>query len=76
MWNKGSLTDADRQKIEGYLAHKFGLTGKLASDHPYKSNPERAEAAKEATSGSMITLATKMSDRAAKTAGVSKNYTT
>ena len=76
MWNKGSLTDANRQKIEGYLAHKFGLTGKLASDHPYKSNPERAAAAKEATSGSMITLATKMSDRAAKTAGVSKNYTT
>ena len=25
-----------RQKIEGYLAHKWGLTGSLPSDHPYK----------------------------------------
>jgi hypothetical protein len=27
----------DRQKIEGYLAHKWGLEGNLPSDHPYKS---------------------------------------
>jgi hypothetical protein len=27
-----------RQKIEGYLAHKWGLTDKLPSDHPYKTN--------------------------------------
>jgi hypothetical protein len=26
-----------RQKIEGYLAHKWGLTGNLPSDHPYKT---------------------------------------
>ena len=25
-----------RQKIEGYLAHKWGLTANLPSDHPYK----------------------------------------
>ena len=25
------------QKIEGYLAHKWGLTASLPSDHPYKS---------------------------------------
>lgn len=30
---------ADRQKLEGYLAHKWGLEGSLDSDHPYKSNP-------------------------------------
>jgi hypothetical protein len=28
-----------RQKIEGYLAHKWGLTAKLPSNHPYKINP-------------------------------------
>jgi len=26
-----------RQRIEGYLAHKWGLTANLPSDHPYKS---------------------------------------
>ena len=30
-------TDADRQKIEGYLAHKWGLTSSLPNDHPYKN---------------------------------------
>jgi hypothetical protein len=28
-----------RQKIEGYLAHKWGLTGSLAASHPYKFAP-------------------------------------
>ena len=27
-----------RQRIEGYLAHKWGLTANLPSDHPYKIN--------------------------------------
>jgi hypothetical protein len=27
-----------RQRIEGYLAHKWGLTANLPSDHPYKTN--------------------------------------
>jgi hypothetical protein len=27
----------NRQKIEGYLAHKWGLTANLPSDHPYKT---------------------------------------
>ena len=26
-----------RQKYEGYLAHKWGLTANLPSDHPYKN---------------------------------------
>ena len=26
-----------RQKLEGYLAHKWGLTANLPSDHPYKT---------------------------------------
>lgn len=34
-----ALTDANRQKVEGYLAHKWGLTANLPSDHPYKSAP-------------------------------------
>lgn len=32
-------TTEDRQKIEGYLAHKWGLTGNLSVDHPYKYTP-------------------------------------
>ncbi len=33
----GTESDATRQKIEGYLAHKWGLAGSLPADHPYKS---------------------------------------
>jgi hypothetical protein len=33
-----SLTTSDRQKIEGYLAWKWGLTGSLPSTHPYKNS--------------------------------------
>jgi hypothetical protein len=29
----------DMLKLEGYLAHKWGLTANLPSDHPYKSAP-------------------------------------
>jgi len=36
-----ALSDADRQKVEGYLAHKWGLTAKLPADHPYKSDPPK-----------------------------------
>lgn len=31
------LTTADRQKIEGWAAHKYGLTNNLQIDHPYKT---------------------------------------
>ena len=38
------LTDSvvstdDRQRIEGYLAHKWGLTANLPAGHPYKTTP-------------------------------------
>jgi|DEB0MinimDraft_6_1074348.scaffolds.fasta_scaffold16219_4 hypothetical protein len=32
----GAISTDIRQKIEGYLAHKWGLTANLPSDHPYK----------------------------------------
>jgi hypothetical protein len=32
-----TLSTDDRQKIEGYLAHKWGMAGNLPSDHPYKN---------------------------------------
>jgi hypothetical protein len=35
------LDDAERQKVEGYLAHKYGLTANLPADHPYKVDPPR-----------------------------------
>lgn len=31
-------SNSDRQKIEGYLAHKWGTTSNLPSNHPYQSN--------------------------------------
>jgi len=35
----------DIQKVEGYAAHKYSLTGSLPSDHPYKTNaPQKAVA--------------------------------
>ena len=33
-----NLTNDNRQKVEGYLAHKWGLTTNLPADHPYKNN--------------------------------------
>ena len=32
----GFSTD-ERQRVEGYLAHKWGLTGSLAASHPFKT---------------------------------------
>lgn len=32
----GTLSDADRQKLEGYLAWKWGLAANLPPDHPYR----------------------------------------
>jgi hypothetical protein len=34
----GAMVATDRQKLEGYLAHKWGLTGNLPADHPWKSS--------------------------------------
>jgi hypothetical protein len=31
------VSESTRQKMEGYLAHKWGLTANLPSGHPYKS---------------------------------------
>jgi len=36
IWITQTLTTATRQRIEGYLAHKWGLTANLPSNHPYK----------------------------------------
>jgi len=35
-------TQSTRQKLEGYLAHKWSLTDELPADHPYKSNAPTA----------------------------------
>jgi hypothetical protein len=34
-----ALTTTERERVEGYLAHKYALTANLPSDHPYKSGP-------------------------------------
>ena len=30
------MSDTERQKLEGWAAHKYGLTANLPADHPYK----------------------------------------
>ena len=37
------LSEEDRQNLEGYLAHKWGLTDNLPTDHPYKDNPQGSD---------------------------------
>lgn len=32
------LSDLERQKIEGYMMHKWGLEDQLSSDHPYRNS--------------------------------------
>ena len=32
-----AITTAEREKLEGYFAHKWGLTGNLPVSHPYKN---------------------------------------
>jgi hypothetical protein len=34
---ENTLSTLNRQRIEGYLAHKWGLTANLPNDHPYKN---------------------------------------
>jgi hypothetical protein len=34
----GSVSSTEREKVEGYLAHKWGLAGNLPSIHPYKQS--------------------------------------
>ncbi len=37
----GTLTTDQRRQIEGYLAHKWGLTANLPTGHPYKNTPPK-----------------------------------
>ena len=38
---EGTLAEAERQRVEGYLAHKWGLEANLPAGHPYKdAGPE------------------------------------
>jgi hypothetical protein len=34
----GTITAEDREKLEGYLAHKWGLEASLPTNHPYKAS--------------------------------------
>ena len=38
----GVMSTFDRQKMEGYLAWKWGLEGSLPSGHPYEFSPPLA----------------------------------
>ena len=32
------ISNTKRHEVEGYFAHKWGLTNNLPSSHPYKNN--------------------------------------
>ena len=36
---EGTLSTEDRQKLEGYLAHRWGFVSSLPTDHPYAAAP-------------------------------------
>jgi len=36
--SSGSYATSDREKVEGYLAHKWGLKANLPAGHPYKTS--------------------------------------
>jgi hypothetical protein len=38
----GLVGTTNKEKLEGYLAHKWGLAGNLPSGHPYKASPPTA----------------------------------
>jgi uncharacterized repeat protein (TIGR02543 family) len=60
----GTLGQADREKFEGYLAHKWGLPANLPASHPHKSNFPT-------TAGASITLEGSASDPEGATPSVS-----
>ena len=37
IFGRFDISDGDRQRVEGYLAHKWGLTSNLPAAHPYKN---------------------------------------
>ena len=34
-----AVSNSEREKMEGYLAHKYGLTADLPAGHTYKTTP-------------------------------------
>ena len=39
VFTSDTISDSNRKKLEGYLAHKWGSEGLLPASHPYKSAP-------------------------------------
>ena len=37
----GTVSDSDRQTMQGYLAWKWGMQNNLPASHPYKSSPPK-----------------------------------
>lgn len=38
IFTRAKQSNPDREKVEGYLAHKYGLQANLASSHPYRTS--------------------------------------
>jgi len=51
----GAVSEEDRQKLEGYLAHKWGLEANLPADHPYKTEAPSASQALATLSDASVT---------------------
>ena len=50
---QAALSDSDRKKVEGYLAHKWGIAGSLPPGHDYKDSPPQIEAEEVPTLGTI-----------------------
>jgi autotransporter-associated beta strand protein len=48
-----ALSDADRQRVEGYLAHKWGLAASLPGGHPYQAQAPVGDLVVHAASGDL-----------------------
>ena len=50
-----ALSDVEVSQMQGHLAHKWGLTGAMANEHPYKNSPPLFENRPEITLHSTYT---------------------
>jgi hypothetical protein len=62
------LSQSDREKVEGYLAHKWAQTALLDSGHPYKTNPPMTGGASHAATGALTGQSSSIAGSAARIA--------
>ena len=67
---------ATRQKIEGYLAHKWGLSGYLPSNHPYKISSKQSKISISSIGTNSATVLANLLDLGGASTALSAHYGT